>query len=123
MHHGATGNPAAHSPERWSPVLAALSVLAAAALAWLPFVNVAPNRLMSGEPTSFFAVLQGSTWLLAVLIAMVFAASSIKPSRALLWFVVMASMAMVAGLVWLAGMHATFVAQTASPIEIGRAHV
>ena len=113
---GATGNPAAHSPERWNPVLAALSALAAAALAWLPFLSVAPNRLMSGEPTSFFAVLQGSTWLLAVLIAMVFAASSIKPSRALLWFVVMASMASVAGLVWLAGMHATLVAQTASPI-------
>ena len=97
-------------------MLGALSLLAATALAWLPFVKVAPNRLMSGEPTSFLAVLQGPAWLLAVLIAVVFAASFIRPSRALLWFVAMASTASVAGLVWLAGMHATFVAQTASPI-------
>ena len=52
-----------------------MSVLAALSLATLPFVKVAPNRLMSGEPASFLAVLQGPAWLLAVLIAMVFAAS------------------------------------------------
>ena len=116
MHRLNAVNPVDNSPARWNPVLAALSVLAAAALAWLPFVKVAPNRLMSGEPASFLAVLQGPGWLLAVLIAMVFAASFIKPNRALLWSVAVISMALVAGLVWLAGRHATVVAQAASPI-------
>ena len=116
MHQGAASHPAENLPARWNPVLAALSVLAAAALAWLPFVKVAPNRLMSGEPASFLAVLQGPAWLLAVLLAAVFAASLIRPNRALLWSVAVISMALVAGLVWLAGRHATVVAQTASPI-------
>ena len=97
-------------------MLVALSVLAVAALVWLPFLKVAPNRLMSGEPASFLSVLQGPAWLLAVLLAAVFTASFIKSNRALRWFVAIASMVLVAGLVWLAGMHATFVAQTASPI-------
>ena len=96
--------------------MGALSVLVASALAWLPFVKVAPNRLLSGEPASFLSVLQGPVWLLAVLIAAVVAASFIKPNRALLWSVAITSIASVAGLVWLSGMHATFVAQTASPI-------
>ena len=116
MQQGAAGHPAENPSARWNPVLAVLSVGAAAALAWLPFVKVAPNRLLSGEPASFLSVLQGPAWLLAVLIAMVFAASIIKPNRALLWAVAMASMVLVAGLVWLAGRHASFVAQIASPI-------
>ena len=116
MHHGAAGHPFENTPSRWNPVLAALSVLAASALAWLPFLKVAPNRLVSGESGFFFSVLQGPAWLLAPGLAAVFAASFIKPRRALLWAVAVASMALVAGLVWLAGLHATFVAQTASPI-------
>ena len=116
MHQGATGNRAENSPARLNPVHLALSVLTAVTLAALPFVKVAPNRLLSGDPVFFFAALQGPAWLLPVLIALVFAATFIKPNRALLWLVALASMALVAGLVWLAGMHATFVAQTASPI-------
>ena len=116
MHQGAAGNRAENSPARLNPVHLALSVLTAVTLAALPFVKVAPNRLMSGEPTFFLQVLQGPAWLLAVLLAMVCAASFIKLHRAVLWSVAMASMASVAGLVWLAGLHATFVAQTASPI-------
>ena len=117
MHQGAAGHPAENLPARWNPVLAVLSVVAAAALAWLPFVKVAPNRLMSGEPVSFMSALQGPAWLLPVLITMVFAASFIKPNRALLWLVALASMALVAGLVWLAGRHASFVAMSSSPIS------
>jgi osmoprotectant transport system permease protein len=116
MHQGVAGHPAENLPARWNPVLAVLSVLAVAALAAFPFLKVAPNRLVSGEPASFLSVLQGPAWLLAMLLALVFAAAFIKPNRALLWFVAAASMASVAGLVWLAGLHATFVAQTASPI-------
>ncbi len=116
MHQGAAGNPADKLPVRWNPVHAVLSVLTVFSLAVLPFVKVAPNRLLSGESASFLQVLHGPAWLLAALIALVFAASFIKPNRALLWSVALASMALVAGLVWLAGRHATFVAQTASPI-------
>jgi osmoprotectant transport system permease protein len=114
--HQEAGNPAEDTPARWNPVLAVLSVLAVAALAWLPFLKVAPNRLVSGESASFLSVMQGPAWLLALLLVAVFAASFIKPNRALLWCVAMASMVSVAGLVWLAGLHATVVAQTASPI-------
>ena len=116
MHQGVADHTAENLSARWNPVLAALSLLVVAALAWLPFLKVAPNRLLSGEPAFFLQVLQGPAWLLAALLAMVFTASFIKPNRALLWSVAFTSMALVAGLVWLAGRHATFVAQTASPI-------
>ena len=116
MHQGAAGHPAENMPARWNPVHAVLSVLTAAALVGLAFVKVAPNRLLSGEPVSFLSALQGPGWLLPVLIALVFAASFIKPRRGLLWLVALASMALVAGLVWLAGRHASFVALNASPI-------
>ena len=116
MHQGVADHTAENLSARWNPVLAALSLLVVAALAWLPFLKVAPNRLLSGEPAFFLQVLQGPAWLLAALLAMVFTASFIKPNRALLWSVAVISMALVAGLVWLAGRHATVVAQTASPI-------
>jgi osmoprotectant transport system permease protein len=116
MPQKAAGDAADNSPARWNPVLMTLSGLAVIALAALPFLNVAPNRLVSGEPASFLSVLQGPAWLLAALLALVFASSFIKPNRAGLWLVTIASMASVTGLVWLAGLHATFVAQTASPI-------
>jgi osmoprotectant transport system permease protein len=116
MHQNTAGHPDDGLPARWNPVLATLSVLGVVALIWLPFLKVAPNRLVSGEPASFLSVLQGPAWLLAVLLAAVFAASFFRSNRALLWSVAIASIALVAGLVWLAGMHATFVAQTASPI-------
>ncbi len=116
MHRLNAVNSVDKPPVSWNLVLAALSVLASVALAALPFVKVAPNRLMSGESAFFVSVLQGPAWLLTVLLAAVFAASFIKPNRALLWSVAIISMALVAGLVWLAGRHATFVAQTASPI-------
>ena len=116
MHQVVVGHSADYSPARWNPVHAVLSVLTAAALVGLAFVKVAPNRLLSGEPVSFLSALQAPAWLLPVLIALVFAASFIKPRRGLLWLVALASMALVAGLVWLAGRHASFVALNASPI-------
>ena len=116
MHRLNAVNPGDVFPASLNPVLAALSVLTAAALAALPFLKVAPNRLMSGESVSFLSVLQGPAWVLAVLLAAVFAVSFFKLNRALLWSVAVISMALVVGLVWLAGRHATFVAQAASPI-------
>lgn len=53
-------------------VIVTLLVLALAATLLLPFVNMAPNRLVSGEPYSFWAALTGGQLALAgVLLALV----------------------------------------------------
>ncbi len=43
-------------PARWNPVSAVLSVVAVCALIGLPFLRVAPNRMLSGEPVFFWKV-------------------------------------------------------------------
>lgn len=96
-----------------------MSFLGAGVLYGLPFLRVAPNRLVSGEPVSFIAVLnvlQGPGWLLVVLMASLLLAAFFKPGRVVLWSVVMASCVLVSGLVWLAGRYASFVAETGSPL-------
>ena len=109
-------------PARWNAVLAVLSWAAACALYGLPLLRVAPNRLVSGEPVFLSALLQGSTgsawlawiaWIVAALGAALLLAAFFKPGRALLWSVVTLSLVLMAGLVWLAGAQASFVAQTA----------
>ncbi len=94
-------------------VLALVGVLA---IATLPFLNVAPNRLVSGEPVALLAVLRGSAWLVAALLALLAAASLLRPFRALYIVVAALAIGLLSGLVWLAGSHASLVAQTASPI-------
>ena len=58
----------------------------------------------------------GTAWLLAVTLVLITLAAFLKPRRELLWPVATLSCVLIAGLVWLAGAHASFVAQTASPI-------
>ena len=101
---------------RWNPVLAVLASGLVWALFGLPFLRVAPNRLVSGEAVSFISILQGPAWLLAVTLVLITLAAFLKPRRELLWPVATLSCVLIAGLVWLAGAHASFVAQTASPI-------
>lgn len=101
---------------RRNAVLLTLSLFGIFALWWLPFLKAAPNRLVSGEPVTFFASLQGLAWLLALLLLFIGTASLLQPNRRLHWAVAGASIASVTGLLWLAGAHAAFVAQTASPI-------
>ena len=101
---------------RRNAVLLTLSLLGVFASWWLPFLRVAPNRLMSGEPLKFFATLQGPAWLLVGLLIFIAAASLLKTNRKVHWAVAIASIASITGLLWLAGAHAAFVAQTASPI-------
>ncbi len=101
---------------RWNPVLAVLASGLVWALFGLPFLRVAPNRLVSGEAVSFISILQGPAWLLAVMLVLITLAAFLKPRRELLWPVATLSCVLIAGLVWLAGAHASFVAQTASPI-------
>jgi osmoprotectant transport system permease protein len=55
-------------PQRWSPVLALCMALALGAAWGLPFVRVAPNRLLSGEPVFLWQWLPGtSAWMAAAL--------------------------------------------------------
>ena len=105
---------------RWNAVGLTLLVLGGLALVTLPFLRVAPNRLVSGEAASFFAVLRGLAaqpgWLVAALLACLAAALLARPSRGLHGAVAAVSVAAMGGLLWLAGAQASFVAQTASPI-------
>lgn len=98
-----------------------LSALALLALAGLPFVNVAPNRLLSGEPLFFLALIPGSlaapaVLLLGLLLVNALAALGRGASRALAASVAAASLLAMAGLLWLAGEQARLLAQTASPL-------
>ena len=43
-------------PARWNPVSAVLSVVGVCALIGLPFLRLAPNRMLSGEPVYFWDV-------------------------------------------------------------------
>ena len=55
-------------PQRWNPVLALCMALALGAAWGLPFVRVAPNRLLSGEPVFLWQWLPGtSAWMAAAL--------------------------------------------------------
>ena len=45
-------------PARWNPASAMLSVIGVWALIGLPFLRVAPNRMLSGEPVYFWDAMQ-----------------------------------------------------------------
>ncbi len=45
-------------PARWNPASAMLSVIGVWALIGLPFLRVAPNRMLSGEPVYFWEAIQ-----------------------------------------------------------------
>jgi osmoprotectant transport system permease protein len=111
-----------HRALRWhgNPVQAALSVVAVLALLGLPFLKIAPNRLVSGEPFFFWALLQGPSTPLAMLqlgaLAALVTTSLLRPGRVLAGLVAAASIGSIAGLLWLAGDQARLVAQTASPL-------
>lgn len=104
------GAPAA----RWNPVLAVLSVLGACALGVMPFLRVAPNRLVSGEPVSWWAVLQGPAWGLVALLLGLLLAAFMRPSKALLWAVAAGATFLGTALVWQVGAQALMWAHTAT---------
>ncbi|WP_245660954.1 ABC transporter permease [Polaromonas jejuensis] len=113
------GAASAPPPARWSAALLALSLMGACVLFGLPFLRVAPNRLVSGESVSFAAallVLPGPGWLLVAFMATLLLAAFFKPGPTLLWSVVMVSCVLVNGLIWLAARYASFVAETGSPL-------
>jgi len=57
--------------QRYNLVLALYVALAIGAAYGLPFLRVAPNRLLSGEPVYVWEVLQlqGSPWVVALMLA------------------------------------------------------
>ena len=102
--------------KRRNPVLASLSVLVAAFLYGLPFLQIAPNRLVSGQPVYFFSIIHGSAWLLVAMLALSTVVAMFKPTRAWLVTALAISAAMLPGLLWLAASQASFSLQGALPI-------
>ncbi|MDR7305426.1 ABC transporter permease [Rhodoferax saidenbachensis] len=86
--------------------------------AWgLPFVRVAPNRLLSGTPV-FLAQLMGTpAWLAVVVLVAALLFAVLRPQHRTTQGLVTAGMAASLALLWaLAAHHATAVARTESPI-------
>ena len=111
-----------HSPQaslpgtRWSVSQAVLCAMVALALAGLPFLRVAPNRLVSGDAVYFAPVLRGGWWILAVPCMILVVLSFSKAHRAGLWLTVVSAASLLVGLAALAAAHASFVAQASAPL-------
>ncbi|QCB46901.1 ABC transporter permease [Hydrogenophaga sp. PAMC20947] len=95
------------APPRWRAAQAALSLMAVGALWSLPLVRVAPNRLVSGEAVSFFALLHGPVWGLAALLMALLGLSLLPARRVTLWLTVAAAIGLVVGLGAFAASQAT----------------
>lgn len=99
-------NPA--GPPRCGRVLPLLVLLALAAAGWLPFVTVAPNRLVSGSGVRLVEWLAGSgaamPWVLAIAPALVLAVAALRPATPARHAVVAVAAGLwIGALTWLAG--------------------
>ena len=101
---------------RRNPVLACLSVLMVVALYSLPFVRVAPNRLVSGQAVYFSSIAPGAVWLLLAMLCVAVMVALLKPRRLWLGLVLAISAVLTPGMLWLAASHATLAAQGATSI-------
>jgi osmoprotectant transport system permease protein len=99
-----------------NPVLAGLFVLLVVALFSLPFLRVAPNRLVSGQPVYFSAMTHDLVWLLLAALCLAVLVALFKPRHRWLGLVWVLSAVLLASLLWLAASHATSTAQTAASI-------
>lgn len=102
--------------KRRNPVLASLLLLLLVALWSLPFLRVAPNRLVSGQAVYFSSVPSGIVWLLLAMLSMAVLVALIKPGRLWLGSVLALSAALIPGMLWLAASHATLTMQGAASI-------
>ena len=103
---------------QFNPVDAVLSLAGAAALVAMPFLRVAANRMVSGEPVYLWSLLQSPAATLATLLAALLLALlmsvAFKPTRAVVWLQLgVASISMVL-LLAVAGTYASHVAATQS---------
>jgi len=95
-------------------VLLLLAMIALAAAA-LPFVNYAPNRLMSGEGRALWQIgLFPPWWLLAVPLVLI--SLSFMRGRTPLVLTLLVAEGLFIALVWSAGESARWLAQSASPV-------
>lgn len=98
----------AHRGARRAPlirqrVVAVLLPLLLMAGWWLPFLRVAPNRLLSGQGVAIDAVVVGAWWALALPLAWLAVAALLPPRRWPCALTAGASAALLSGLVALAG--------------------
>lgn len=98
----------------YNRVLLLLACVAIAAVA-LPFVNVAPNRLVSGEPRALWQIWSFTPLLLGAALASTVALAFL-PGRAALWLTLLLSEALFIVLFWSAGQAATQMASVESPL-------
>nr|WP_154123372.1 ABC transporter permease [Enterobacter hormaechei] len=91
-----------------------LACVAIAAVA-LPFVNVAPNRLVSGEPRALWQIWAFTPLLLGAALAST-VALAFWPGRTALWLTLLLSEALFIVLFWSAGQAATQMASVESPL-------
>lgn len=95
-------------------VLLLLACVAIAAVA-LPFVNVASNRLVSGEPRALWQIWSFTPLLLGAALAST-VALAFWPGRTALWLTLLLSEALFIVLFWSAGQAATQMASVESPL-------
>ena len=95
-------------------VLLLLACVAIAAVA-LPFVNVAPNRLVSGEPRALWQIWAFTPLLLGAALAST-VALAFWPGQTALWLTFLLSEALFIVLFWSAGQAATQMAAVESPL-------
>ena len=98
----------------YNRVLLLLACVAIAAVAF-PFVNVAPNRLVSGEPRALWQIWSFTPLLLGAALAST-VALAFWPGRAALWLTLLLSEALFIVLFWSAGQAATQMASVESPL-------
>lgn len=97
-------------------VVLTLAVLLLAALALLPFLSYAPNRLVSGKPISLFECLHGAGGWLLLPALLIIAAAFVPRARTRLWLVIVLSEGLMIALVALSGYEATQLAAQGSPL-------
>ena len=108
-----------HVDKRLNPVLASLSVLMLLALSGLPFLQLAPNRLVSGLPLYFFSIIHGAAYLLLVMFAVLAVCAVMamfKPRASWLWAALTAAAVGMPSLLWLAASQASISLQGELPI-------
>ncbi|WP_418316308.1 ABC transporter permease [Piscinibacter sakaiensis] len=97
-------------------VLAVLLVALLLALWLLPFLRVAPNRLLSGQGVNLLVVLHGGWYLLGLGLVWLAAAVVLPPRRGIDFVTVLVAALLLAGLTALAGAEATRQSALLSPL-------
>lgn len=97
-------------------VLLTLAVLLAVTAASLPFLNYAPNRLVSGQPLPLHQLLQGVQWLLPVPVILLLLLAFLPVTRRHLVLTLLLSEGLFIALIAFSGHQATSLSQHGSPL-------